>query len=107
MTQGTGKVKLFGGMVHDVIVPKDIVFMGDSVGPVTREVKGKKGEHIHQPGCLNLEKPKLSIEPLVGYHCHTESQNVFGDIGNPRTQASHHVRHRHGISAFKQAPGFF
>jgi hypothetical protein len=38
LTECTSKIKLFGGVVYDVVVPKDIVLVGDSVGPVTREV---------------------------------------------------------------------
>jgi hypothetical protein len=38
LTECTSKIKLFGGVVHNVVVPKDIVLVGDSVGPVTRKV---------------------------------------------------------------------
>jgi hypothetical protein len=38
LTKCTCEVKLFGGVVHNVVVPKDIVFVSDSVGPVTCEV---------------------------------------------------------------------
>jgi hypothetical protein len=38
LTKSTCEIKLFGGVVYDVVVPKDIVLVGDSVGPITREV---------------------------------------------------------------------
>ena len=94
-------------MVHDVIVPKDIVLMRNAMGPIARKIQGKKGNDIHRPSGLNREKGELVKEPLVGNNRHTEPKHIFGYVGDARTQTCNHVRNRNGILSLPNAPGFF
>ena len=107
MTQSASKVKLLGRMVHDVVVPEDIVLMIGTMGPITRKIQGKKGNYIHGPSGLNREKGELGKKPLVGNDRYAKPKHILGHIGDARTQTCNHVRYRNSILSLPNAPSFF
>ena len=68
--------------------------------PVARKVDADKSNNIRKPCCMDMRDSDFAHQPAVGNDCDTQSQHIFGDIGNTAAEAANHIHVAKSIFAF-------
>src|SRR5690606_27698590 len=93
--------------MDDMIIPEEIIFMRNTVYPVTCKIKCDECNKVCKESSLNLCDCYLVNQPGIGDDGKAQSQNIFCGIGNPRTQAGNHIHIADSVHAFSPALPFF